>query len=165
MSELMQGWSQARRIGQPFVSRGVREHESGASWIREMREAGLGYRDQDMYADWRREQGLALHEAQLRVMSPDQTPPREFWTDTPWDGLSTSLLYEFRVELRDKETQEVIEEFRAVGSNKLITLEEAADDYIRRVNEGLSDPRYEVVSAVSMDVRHKTGSLVEGVDY
>jgi hypothetical protein len=146
---------------QPFIAAAAQQYESGAEWIRASREAGTSYRTQDMYADWRREHGLALHEAQIKAMSPDKTPPQSFWTETPWDGLSTSLLYEFRVELRDIETGEVVSAFRATGTNKLLTFEEAAENYRQRVEEGLSDPRFEVVSVTPMDVRHKVGARVE----
>jgi len=160
-------WSFARRLAQPFVREAPRVHETFASWYREARETGISYRRTDMLEDWRRERGLVVHEAELSRLRPETLPPERTWTDTPWPGLRTSLLYEFRMtgaELIIEEGRVVdrrpFERFISLGTDTRLTVGEArssiVDEYIAMLVYGaLEDIELTLVS-----VRHRTGAEV-----
>lgn len=130
MPDLMEGWSQSRRIAQPFVSGAAVREDVFERWYEQAREAGISYRRTDMLEDWRREKGLVLHQAQLERLRPGAQPPASWMTDKPWDGLTTSLVYEFRFTGRDAETQEGFDRFVGVGTNTRLTIEEAVNQFM-----------------------------------
>lgn len=150
-------WSYRRRIAQPFVIGYAREPISGAEALGRLREGGLGYRTVDFYSDWRRERGLVLHEYECTVLRRDTIPPTRVFTDTEWPGLASKYLYEFRIEGTDIATGEaLVDEFRAIGSDTLLTVGEAEDEYWARFEEGVSDPDKEVEEITLTSVRRRT---------
>jgi hypothetical protein len=154
----MEGWSEARRIAQPFVTSAANREDVFARWYEQAQEAGISYRRTDMLEDWRREKGLVLHQAQLERMDPEGVPPRAWMTDKPWDGLTTSLVYEFRLEGWDVDKKEWVDQFVGVPTDTHVTEQEAIDAFF----EGYIDAKvYGELVEVSMtfvSVWHKTGS-------
>ncbi|GAF75442.1 unnamed protein product, partial [marine sediment metagenome] len=55
MPSLMEGWSDARRIAQPFVTSAATTEDVFQRWYETARDAGISYRRTDMLEDWRRE--------------------------------------------------------------------------------------------------------------
>lgn len=158
MPSLMEGWSEARRIAQPFVTSAATTTDVFARWYETARDAGISYRRTDMLEDWRRERGLVLHQAQLERLGPDSLPPAAWMTDRPWDGLTTSLVYEFYMEGWDVDKKEWVEKFVGVASNKHLTIGEAEDqffaEYIKPGNYG----KLVEASLTMTSVWHKTDS-------
>lgn len=152
-----QEWSVNRRLAQPFLLRLAREPIPGAEGLRRLRESGLGYRMTDFYSDWRRERGLIRYEYECTRLSRTITPPERVFTDTEWPGLTSKYLYEFRLEGIDRVTGERLEdEYRAIGTDTLLTVGEAEDDYWDRWEEGVSDPDKEVEKVTLVSVRRRT---------
>lgn len=150
-------WSPARLLAQPFLQRLAHEPITGAMALRQLREAGLGYRTQDFYSDWRRERGLVLYEYECGVLRRTTIPPERVFTDTEWLGLTNKYLYEFRLEGIDRITGEpMVDEYRAIGSDTLLTVGEAEDDYWLRWELEQTDPQYEVEKVTLMAVRRRT---------
>lgn len=158
MPSLMEGWSEARRIAQPFVTSLSHTAPSGAEALRQLQAAGIGYREGDFYEDWRRETGQVLHEAQLRTLRPETQPPTEWMTDKPWDGLTTALVYEFRLEGWDVDKKEWVDKFVGVGTDTRVTHQEAIDSFFQ---EYIDEKVYGNLVEASMtftSVWHKSGS-------
>lgn len=151
-------WSFARRIAQPFVEAAAQRYDVFEPWYEEARDAGISYRRSDMLEDWRRERGLVLYQSVCERLRPDTQPPEHLFTETPWEGLSTALLYEFRFEGVDKATQERFTRFVGVGTDTRLTVGEARrifdEEYLTPGVYGeLEDVRLTLVS-----VRHKVGA-------
>lgn len=150
-------WSATRLLAQPFVLRLVREPISGAEGLRRLRDIGLGYRTTDFYSDWRRERGLARYEYECSVLRRETTPPDRVFTDTEWPGLTNRYLYVFSLAGTDRITGEpLVDEFRAIGTDTLLTVGEAEDEYWTRWLEGVSDPDKEIETATLTAVRRRT---------
>jgi len=151
------GWSESRRLAQPFIEGLAREEISGAEALRRLRDGGLGYRTQDFYSDWRRERGLVLHEYECGQLRRETTPPERVFTDTEWAGLTSKYLYCFRVAGFDRETEQpLVDEFRGIASDRLLTVGEVEDEYWERWTEGVSDVDFEIESVTLMAVRRRT---------
>ena len=158
MPSLMEGWSEARRIAQPFVMSLAHRDISGAEALRTLQGAGIGYREGDFYEDWRREMGLVRHQAQLERLRPDSQPPVGWMTDRPWDGLTTSLVYEFYMEGWDVDKKEWVEKYVGVGTNTRLTVGEAEDQFFAEyVTPGVYGRLVEA-SLTMTSVWHKTDS-------
>lgn len=158
MPSLMEGWSEARRIAQPFVMSLAHRDISGAEALRTLQGAGIGYREGDFYEDWRRELGLVRHQAQLERLRPGSQPPAGWMTDRPWDGLTTSLVYEFHFTGRYSKTMDEFDRYVGVGSDTRLTVGEATQLFI----DGYLEPKVcgdlENVSLSLVSVWHKTDS-------
>ena len=77
-----EAWSWARRMAQGWVSGGVALGWSGAETISFLREVGLGYRTQDVYADIRSITGRTKWEYQITRLDPTSTVPRSWLAET-----------------------------------------------------------------------------------
>lgn len=158
MPSLMEGWSQARRIAQPFIVSLSHEDISGAEALRQLQATGIGYREGDFYEDWRRERGLVLHQAQLERLRPDSLPPVAWMTDRPWDGLTTSLVYEFRMQGWNTDKLEWVDRYVGVGGNTHITVDEAIDQFFAEYIDPKVYGEMLEVSLTMTSVWHKSDS-------
>lgn len=114
-----------------------------------------------MLDDWRREKGLILHQAQLERLDPERQPPSAWMTDRPWDGLRTSLVYEFRFTGRDAETQEGFDRYIGVATNKQLTIQQASDLFTEEYVDTEVYGKLENVAYTMVSVWHKSGSEYE----
>lgn len=158
MPEDMEGWSFRRRIAQPFVTAAASEYDVFARWYETARETGISYRRTDMLEDWRREKGLVRYQAVCERLADGTQPPERVFTDTPWDGLRSSLMYEFRITGWDRETGESFTRFGAVTSDSLLTVGEAKGIYEDTYVAGALYGEWADVEISLLAVRHKTGS-------
>lgn len=150
-------WTTNRLLAQPFLQSLAKEEISGAEGLRRLREAGVGYRESVFYHDWRQERGLVRYEYECTRLSSDTVPPTRVFTQTDWPGLTSKYLYEFRLTTFNTEKEEYEEvEYRAIGTDTLLTVGEAEDEYWSRFNEGVSDPDLIVTQASLIAVRRRT---------
>ena len=151
-------WSLARRIAQPFLREAVQTWDVFERWYESAREAGISYRRTDMLEDWRREKGLVLYQYEAERLSPTTQPPTRMWTETPWEGLTTSLLYEFRFEGVDVPTRESFSRFVGVGTDTVLTIGEAIQAFMEEYVEAGVDGELEQGKLTLVPLRHKGGS-------
>jgi hypothetical protein len=162
MPDGMEEWSYRRRVAQPFVSAAASEYDVFARWYEDARESGLSYRRTDMLEDWRREKGLIRYQAVCEQLRDDTQPPDRIFTDTPWEGLRSALMYEFRIEGWDRETGESFVRFGAVTTDTHLTVGEAKALYDEAYIESQAYGEWVDVIVSLIAVRHKTGAAFTG---
>lgn len=105
---------------------------SARQMIRDMRELGLGYNNQQMNDDIRMVKGLEKYEGQLRRMDPGGIIPKAYQQKVPYK-LSEQGQYRFRATMYDPDEEELVYETRALASNKWYTKEEAEQEMENRL--------------------------------
>lgn len=146
-------WSSTRLMAQPFVQAAAHRFDTAQAWIDEARAGGISYRRTDMLADWRREKDLMLYEVEMSRLSPTTTPREAALTETRWPGMSTRYMYEFRVVGEEIATKRTFSGYRAIATDRLLTVGEVMEDYLERLDAGTSDPDLEISQVTLMAVR------------
>lgn len=100
--------------------------------IRDMREIGLGYNNQQMNDDIRFVKGLVKYEGLLRSYDPGGIVPKAWMQEVPYK-LANQGQYRFMSTMYDPDEEKLVYELRALSSNKWYTKEEAEEEMENRL--------------------------------
>ena len=153
MGSILPPWIRGatRRLAQSFIEAGVRRGYSGAQIIRQLREAGLSYRRQEMYRDIRWWRDVVDRGSGMKYLRRDITIPEHWYLETPADwGARYATRYELR--WRHPETGEETTSDIWVHHDIPLSRAEIEEDLLPDVLAG-SPPKpeeqgFELVSAV-----------------
>jgi hypothetical protein len=149
-------WSKLRSEAQVFIHSGVKMGLSGASILSSLKDAGMGYREQDFYEDWRMYKGYVLNEARIATLRPE-TPVPDSWVTE--DGLrhAQRYRYDFKTTFVDRDTGDIVENFRSFSSDQWLTKGQATDYLEHDVPWSDSDPKLVFQSGDMIGVVHRQG--------
>ena len=138
----------------PLMRRAVDKGQSRASFLRELRAAGLTYRKTTMLADWR---GIAQIERKKEVFKyvrKDRLPTTRAIAEVPWK-LSTEFKYMVKVQSRIRPDEPIKTEVKAIMQDKIITPAEAERLAWEMIREQSPKKIEQVVSVTAWHVQRR----------
>ena len=151
---MVQGWSKARGMAQPFIEKMARLGQSAASIYDAMKDTGIGYRKTDLLADVRRYKGMAEQRNTSKYTRKDRMPTLSSMTADPRPLKNKYQTY-IQAELVNSDTGEKSSRLFMIGYDKQIlpaTVEEKAWDLLLAMSQAYDN---EVVSVQSLETRYR----------
>lgn len=146
-------WSYARRLAQPFLWSLSETELSGVEILSQLREAGLGYRMTDFYADLRRYRELGIREPYVEALGPTEFVPRTWMMEVPPELWHIGGMYKAVgvVQYWSEEEEEWIEREVTVGYLREMSKEEIRDYVLEVVPWEMSPPEaYDFIQTGTM---------------
>jgi len=122
-----------------------------------LREAGLGYRTKDVYADIRRVTGRRLNEEPIGRLGPSSFVPVHMVEELPYN-MTTNYWYRIKAEYLDPATGETTRRDFIWGSDDWLSKQQSTEELEDNVPIAGYEAAMQLQSVGLIGVSHKSGS-------
>ncbi|MBA7585309.1 hypothetical protein ES708_27284 [subsurface metagenome] len=136
------------------IRKAFRAGQSQTSFIWEMRQKGLGYRNTTMISDWHAETGQAKVEGLIRFVRKDYYPSKAIIADKPYK-LSHEFMYKAKVYSREQPDAPLKEDFFNLMSDVPLTGAMVEQGIIERHGRTGKSPPEPIEAVIPWTVIHR----------
>jgi len=140
-----------------MVEKAVSLGMTGSAIVDSLREAGLGYRTQDIYADVRRVSGRRLYEEPISRLLPTSFVPVHMVEELPYN-MTTNYWYRVRATYLDPSTGQETERHFIHGTDDWLSKQQVTEELEADVPISGYEAAMMLTSLDVIGVSHKSGA-------